>query len=185
MTAYSGKDLAAAFRRVRGNTLRMAHDIPEDKYDFTPAPETRSVARLFAHIATIPMIQMHIHQHRIDSLANVDFMALIQPMMAIETQPRTKADAIALLESEGERFASYLEGLSDEFLAERVETPGDSVDTKSRLELLLSPKEHEMHHRGQLMLIQRMLGVVPHLTRQMQERFAQATAARTAAQPQH
>jgi uncharacterized damage-inducible protein DinB len=26
-------------------------------------------------------------------------------------------------------------------------------------------KEHEMHHRGQLMLIERMLGIVPHLTR--------------------
>ncbi|MGH9629396.1 MAG: hypothetical protein ACRD7E_13835, partial [Bryobacteraceae bacterium] len=36
--------------------------------------------------------------------------------------------------------------------------------TKSRLEDLLSAKEHEMHHRAQLMLIERMLGIVPHLT---------------------
>ena len=33
--------------------------------------------------------------------------------------------------------------------------------TKSRFEMLLGPKEHEMHHRGQLMLVQRMLGQVP------------------------
>jgi hypothetical protein len=33
-----------------------------------------------------------------------------------------------------------------------------------------------MHHRGQLMLIQRMLGQLPHLTRQMQERMAAAAA---------
>jgi uncharacterized damage-inducible protein DinB len=38
--------------------------------------------------------------------------------------------------------------------------------------MLMSVKEHEMHHRGQLMLIERMIGVVPHLTRQMQERMA-------------
>ena len=31
--------------------------------------------------------------------------------------------------------------------------------------MLLGVKEHEMHHRGQLMLIERMLGIVPHLTR--------------------
>jgi len=31
--------------------------------------------------------------------------------------------------------------------------------------MLLGVKEHEMHHRGQLMLIQRQLGIVPHLTR--------------------
>jgi uncharacterized damage-inducible protein DinB len=44
--------------------------------------------------------------------------------------------------------------------------------------MLLSAKEHEMHHRGQLMMMQRMIGLVPHLTRQMQERMAQAQAAR-------
>jgi uncharacterized damage-inducible protein DinB len=27
-----------------------------------------------------------------------------------------------------------------------------------------------MHHRGQLMLVQRMLGIVPHLTRARQNR---------------
>jgi uncharacterized damage-inducible protein DinB len=46
--------------------------------------------------------------------------------------------------------------------------------TKTRFEMLLGAKEHEMHHRRQLMLIERMLGIVPHLTRQMQERMAAA-----------
>jgi len=50
--------------------------------------------------------------------------------------------------------------------------------TKSRFEMLLGPKEHEMHHRGQLMLIQRLIGITPHLTRQMQERMAAAQATR-------
>jgi len=35
-----------------------------------------------------------------------------------------------------------------------------------------------MHHRAQLMLIERMIGIVPHLTRQMQERFAAARQVR-------
>jgi uncharacterized damage-inducible protein DinB len=40
-----------------------------------------------------------------------------------------------------------------------------------------------MHHRGQLMTIVRMIGQVPHLTRQMQERMAQLQAtAQTAGQ---
>jgi hypothetical protein len=34
-----------------------------------------------------------------------------------------------------------------------------------------------MHHRAQLMLIQRMVGIVPHITRQMQERMAAHAAA--------
>ena len=44
---------------------------------------------------------------------------------------------------------------------------------KSRFEMLLGVKEHEMHHRAQLFLIERMIGIVPHLTRARQERMAQ------------
>ena len=54
--------------------------------------------------------------------------------------------------------------------------PGAEPATKSRFEMLLGPKEHEMHHRGQLTVLQRMIGVVPHLTRQMQERMARMQA---------
>ena len=54
--------------------------------------------------------------------------------------------------------------------------PGGEAASKTRFEMLLSPKEHEMHHRGQLMTLQRMIGLVPHLTRHMQERMAQVQA---------
>lgn len=39
----------------------------------------------------------------------------------------------------------------------------------ARFEMLLDSKEHEMHRRGQLMVIERMLGIVPHVTRHMQK----------------
>ena len=55
--------------------------------------------------------------------------------------------------------------------------PGATPATKSRLEMLLSIKEHEMHHRAQLMVAQRLLGIVPHLTRLRQEHAAQAQPA--------
>ena len=43
-------------------------------------------------------------------------------------------------------------------------------------EMLLRTKEHELHDRGQPVLIERMLGIVPHLTRHMQERMAAASS---------
>ena len=51
--------------------------------------------------------------------------------------------------------------------------PGGS---KSTFEMLLGIKEHEMHHRAQLFLIERMVGIVPHLTRARMERMAQQQA---------
>jgi uncharacterized damage-inducible protein DinB len=49
---------------------------------------------------------------------------------------------------------------------------GAQPPSKTRFEMLLSPKEHEMHHRAQLMVVERMLGMVPHLTREQQARMA-------------
>jgi uncharacterized damage-inducible protein DinB len=43
--------------------------------------------------------------------------------------------------------------------------------------MLIAVKEHEMHHRGQLMLVERMLGITPHLTREAQARRAAMEAA--------
>ncbi len=54
--------------------------------------------------------------------------------------------------------------------------PGGMPSSRSRFDMILSVKEHEMHHRGQLMLIERMVGIVPHLTREMQARIAAASA---------
>jgi uncharacterized damage-inducible protein DinB len=59
-----------------------------------------------------------------------------------------------------------------------VEYPeGMEPRMKSRFELLIAPKEHEMHHRGQLMVDERQLGIEPHLTRQMEEVIAAMQAA--------
>jgi hypothetical protein len=49
--------------------------------------------------------------------------------------------------------------------------------TKTPFVTLLSTKEHEMHHRDQLMLMERMLGIVPHLPRHMQDRMAAVSGA--------
>jgi uncharacterized damage-inducible protein DinB len=174
MATYGGTELAASFRIVRGNTIQIAEEIPESKYDFAAAPDCRPVGRTLVHIALIPGFQLHVHQNKITDLKQVNFPELMQKMAAEEAKPRSKAEVLAMLKTEGDQFAAYLEGLSDSFLAERVTMPpGGTVATKSRLEMLLSPKEHEMHHRGQLMVLQRMLGQVPHLTRQFQERMAQ------------
>jgi uncharacterized damage-inducible protein DinB len=178
MTYYGGKELAANFRQVRGNTIRTAEDIPEGQYGFRPAPETRSVAALLSHIAISSRFQSHIHGNRFDDVMKVNFTELMQAFAAEEDIPRTKAQTIALLQSEGDTFATFLEGLSESFLAEQVRMPpGSQPEIKSRFEMLLSAKEHEMHHRGQLMIIQRMLGITPHLTRQRQERMAQPARA--------
>ena len=108
MTYYGSRELSASFRTVRGNTVRIAEEIPSFSF--------------------------HVHGEagaEVNDLAKVDFPELMP------TRRRRRASKCSW-----------------------------------------APKEHEMHHRGQIMMQQRMVGIVPHLTRRMQERMAQAQAAR-------
>ncbi len=175
MSFYGSKELAESFRTVRKNTIQIAEEIPEDKYGFTAAAETRSVEKMLTHVALSYRWQ-HLF-HGVDKRKNfdgMDFPKLFAEFTAEEAKPRTKAQVVALLKETGEKWATFLEGLSDAFLAETITMPpGATPASKSRFEMLLSVKEHEMHHRSQLMLIERMIGIVPHLTREAQARFAQ------------
>jgi uncharacterized damage-inducible protein DinB len=175
---YGGKELAAAFRTVRKNTIQVAEDIPEDKYDYVAAPEARSVAQMLVHIAVSTGVwEIQHKEQRVTTLVGFDFLTLRDEIVAEEAKPRTKPEIVVLLQSEGEKFASWLETVTPEFLAEMVTDP-DGKAAKSRLERLLAAKEHEMHHRAQLMLIERQLGIVPHATRQFQQFIAQMRAAK-------
>jgi len=175
MTYYGGKELATAFRTVRKNTIQVAEDIPEDKYNFAAVHDVRTVEKLLTHIALANRFQYRLHAiEKRNTLEGFNFPALLQEMIAEEAKPRTKAEVIELLKSEGEKWANFVEGLSEEFLAETIAMPaGGSPPERTRFDMIMSVKEHEMHHRGQLMLIERIIGIVPHLTRQMQQRMAQ------------
>jgi len=174
MTYYGAKDLAAAFRTVRKNTIMIAEEIGEEHYEFRPAPGSRSVAETLIHIAVVPQAAHHIHGvGHISDLSQLNFMDFFEPRMALEKKPHTKAQILAMLHEEGDKFAGFLDTVTEELLAETVAMlPGMEPSHKSRFEMLLGPKEHEMHHRAQLMVMERILGMTPHLTRQIEARMA-------------
>jgi len=175
MRYYGPKELAFGNRTVRKNTLIIAQEIPEDKYEFKPVPEYRSVAQLLTHIAFAYSFQYQFHAvEQRGSFDGFDFPSFMNNIIAEESRSRDKAQIIDLLKNEGEKWAAWVEGLSEDFLSQIVGMPKDSTPaTKSRFEMILSVKEHEMHHRGQLMLIERLVGIVPHLTREREARMAQ------------
>ena len=181
MNYYAAKELAESFRTVRKNTLVIAQDIPQEKYAFRAAPEARSVGELLAHIALAHGFQYQVHAtERRTTLEGFDFPSLMKRFTAEEKEPRSKDQILEMLRTSGDKWAGFVEGLTEDFLAERVQmSPGMTPPSKSRFEMILSVKEHEMHHRGQLMLIERLFGIVPHMTREMQSRLAATAAAKS------
>ncbi len=164
MSLYGIRELIDGIRSVRADTIRIATDVPAEHYDFRPTPEGRSVAETLVHIAWLWSFDRYLHADaHLDSLDGFAFPALVAQSRAEEAKPRSKAEVVDLLRVEGERFVQWLEQLPHEILAERVRMPGGS--SLSRFELLLGTKEHEMHHRAQLTVLERLVGVVPHFSR--------------------
>src|SRR6476646_1873091 len=172
MSSYGGKDLASAFRTVRKNTIQVAEEVPEAQYGHVAAPDVRPVSRMLTHVAIATRIWEEVHKKALTTLVGFDYFGMMDKFNAEEAKPISKAEILNLLRTDGEQFAAWMETLTPEFLAEMVTEP-DGKTAKTRFERLLGAKEHEMHHRAQLMLIERQLGIVPHLTRQFNERVAQ------------
>jgi uncharacterized damage-inducible protein DinB len=179
VTYYGAKNLADGFRTVRKNTITIAEDVPEASYAYRAAPEVMTIAQMLAHLAIAPMWQIDVHSQGVAQFEFAMFAAGMQRAKAEEAALQTKAAIVQALRANGERFAAFLEGLDEATLASVVSFPPPvQPATKSRFEMLLGVKEHEMHHRGQLMLLQRLIGQVPHLTRARQQMQAQAAGHR-------
>lgn len=182
MNYYGPRELAESFRTVRRNTIRIAEDIPEEKYGFRATAETRTVGETLALIAVATIDAHRAHAvERIETYVDVDFAALGKRREAQAALLVSKDAILAALRESGDQWAAYLEGVSEETLADRLHfSAGITPPSKSRFEIFLSIKEQEMHNRAQLMLIERMLGIVPHLTREREARLAELAKNRVA-----
>ena len=160
---YGVRQLVEGVRAVRANTILVADDIPGSQYGYRPTPVSRSVAETLVHIAWLGTSDRILHEDdHLETVEGYDFPALLRKSEVEEKRPRSKPEILDLLRTEGERYAHWLTQLSDAFLAERVQLPaGASV---SRFEMLLATKEHELQHRAQLTVIDRLIGVVPRFT---------------------
>jgi uncharacterized damage-inducible protein DinB len=166
MNYYGSKDMADSWRTVRKNTIQAAEDIPEEQYSFRPAPGTMTIGETLAHLAATPhwAHQCHFVDQKV-AVTGDDFGKWMGEVSASSKALVSKADIVAALKADGDAFAAGLEAMTDAQLGETVALP---MGGKTRFEMLLGVKEHEMHHRAQLFLMQRMIGIVPHLTRARQ-----------------
>ena len=166
MSMYDVRQLTDSFRTVRTNTIRVADDIPEADYRYRPTPASRSVAETLVHIAWLASADRVMHEEkRLASFDGFDFGAFLTTSEVEETRQRSKAEIIELLRTEGDRWVRWVEQLPETFLAEPFRLPDEKIVT--RFEMLLGTKEHELQHRAQLTVIERLLGVVPHFTRNL------------------
>ena len=181
MNPYGPQQLANAIRTVRKNTILVAEDIPEESYGHRVTPDSRSVTETLLHVAAAPQIVYRIHgSERVSSIEDFQLFGTILKEAPIhEKLPYSKTQIVDLLRTEGEKWAEFVERIPQSQADELVSMP-NGAPSQSRFEMLQSMKEHEMHHRAQLMVVERLLGIVPHLTRNRRPAPAAVPAAATA-----
>ncbi|MEP6917339.1 MAG: DinB family protein [Acidobacteriota bacterium] len=166
---YGAKELVDSFNTVRKNTIAVAEDIPAEQYGYKATADVKSVGEMLAHIAVSPDWQIALHGAGITATTFAMFQTRMAAAATEEQTLGTKDQIVAALKERGERFTAFVAGLDSATLAQTVSFPPPIQPAqKTRFEMLMSVKEHEMHHRAQLMLIERLLGIVPHGTRQRQ-----------------
>lgn len=164
MNLYGPKQLADSIRAVRRNVVLIAEDIHEDDYLFRPTVGGRSVAETLIHIAFFSNFDYLFHEEEhVTTLEAFDLVQFLKDSESQEKRHHTKSTLIELLRNSGESWAGWVEFLPELFLAEEVVQHDGTL--KTRFEMILGRKEHEIHHLAQLTVIERMLGIVPYLTR--------------------
>ena len=148
------------WRDAREGLITEAERIPEDKLDFRASAETRSVLELLYHV--IESERMLVGEIcRDDS----DLRRLLAQTSDTEVRVVTTKNAIiTLLRSS---LASSSEKVT-QFGEEKLDQPITRFDGQqiTKMAMLQFTLAHEMYHRGQLTVYQRLLGIEPALTEQ-------------------
>src|ERR1035437_8180259 len=107
MSYYGPKEMAASFRMVRANTIKIAEENPEECYSVRAAAGCRSVAETLIHIAMGARLQeqLHLTEH-FATLVAFDFFGFHAKQAAEEQVARSKAQILAMLHAEGEKYRS-------------------------------------------------------------------------------
>lgn len=135
------------YERVRERTLRVLARVPEDRMEWRPAEGAFSFGDLARHLGSVERWMFAENACRRPSRYPGHGAELV------EGYERDVGYLMAMHEQAMEIFSA----LSDEDLQARCVTPGGTELTVWKW--LRSMVEHEVHHRGQIYLMLRMLGV--------------------------
>jgi uncharacterized damage-inducible protein DinB len=154
-----------AWSDARGLVIDEAENIPEERYDFRPAPEVRSVGELLAHILEVSELMVG-ELCRPDG----DFRRKPFPELLAEYDPavrdlREKQEILDALRRTLDAGTHRFRETGGAHLAGPIRRfDGNSA---SRLAWMHHGISQEMYHGGQLALYTRLMGSVPALTKRI------------------
>lgn len=154
-----------AWRDVRAGIIDEVANIPEDRFDFRPTPEAKSVAELVQHILEVSMMMTGELTRPDTNLKRLPFAELLQEYAQEAYRAATKDQLLELLESQLSDAVDQFRKAGDLALMQFLEQFDGSPGTK--MQWLHHGIAQEMYHRGQLALYARLMDLEPALTKRI------------------
>ena len=164
--------LIESWSEVRTGLINEASQIPDDKFSFRATPETRSVAELLQHVVQTQKMIVGETCRDDTNLMRQSFADHINEYAPDVAGVGDKNGLLELLRSSMEPSEAAIRGYGDGLVQKMRRFDGKEI---SKLDFLNFAVAHEMYHRGQLTVYERLLGVEPALTQYFNKRFMTAS----------
>ena len=140
---YSANEYVRSWMMHRGAILDLLEQLPDDKGDFAAWEGGMTFTKMIDHLAG----------------ATFNLTGMMSGRERVKLEPSTSLSAAATrLKEATQTVQTQLAGMNSEQLATIVSAFGTQMPAYTLLDFLIS---HDAHHKGQLWLMARMVGLEP------------------------
>ena len=164
------EELLDFWKEVRAGLIAELAQIPAEQFGFQAAPESRSVAGIIRHIVEVQKFSTDELCRPDTDFKRLPIRELVERHAAEAHSGGDKEELIGSLKSTMESAEATFRAFGEEALREKVQ--GLDGRTISKLVFLYFYITHEMYHRGQISVYERLMQIEPALTAKLREFLA-------------
>ena len=165
----SAETIIGLWKDAREGLIQEVEKIPEDQFSFRATPDTRSIAEILQHIIQAQKILVGEACRSDTNLMRQSMVAHAQEYAPGVHKVTDKNGLIELLRSSMAEAQACIGDSADKLDATMTALNGQPTSKSAFLTFCVS---HEMYHRGQLTVFERLLNIEPVLTGKLKKLFA-------------
>jgi uncharacterized damage-inducible protein DinB len=167
----SVENIIEGWKEVRSGLIDEANQIPADKFSFQPAPDSRSVRQLLQHLVESQKFLVGEACRPDTNLLRHSFAENIKQYAPGVRDVTDKDEILSLLRATMDESATKLREAEGELRNTMKRFDGKEM---TKLGFLSFAIAHEMYHRGQLTVYERLLNIEPALTQKFRKAFGES-----------
>ena len=167
----SAETIVTLWKDARGGLIDEVQKIPEDQFSFRATPDTRSIAELLQHVISAQKMLVGETCRPDTNFMRQSFAAHAEEYGRGVNDVTDKNGLIELLRSAMDDAETRINSYGDKLDESMIGFNGQPITKSAFLTFALS---HEMYHRGQLTVFERLLSIEPALTERFKKFFSQA-----------